>query len=237
MAAPRDGSRERLLDAAEFLFAERGYDATTTRDVAARAESTMGTLSYHFHSKDGLLGEVVGRRFHELSDLRRTAYKTFSRNGERTPTLAQTIVAIVQPAVERAMCGGAAWASYVTLMSRLYSMESESHSAMIADLGDGIGAEMLTWLQAAVPNTDRSSVIHTYHFIIGTMLTASNPAQATRLRRISSGFDGFQYREMSEKLLDFLIGGARVLLDGNRSAAGDLLTQLETPGVCPGDRP
>lgn len=231
MAAPKDGSRERLLDAAEFLFAERGYDATTTRDVALRAESTMGTLSYHFESKDGLLGQVVGRRFHELSDLRRAAYKIFARNGGRTPTLAETIVAIVQPAVERAMCGGAAWASYVTLMSRLYSIENESHSAMIADLGDGIGAEMLAWLQAAVPNGDRSDVIHTYHFIIATMLSASSPAQATRLHRISGGFEGFEYRKLSEKLLDFIIGGARVLLDENRSAAGDLLTLLGTQEI------
>lgn len=228
MAAPRDGSRERLLNAAEFLFAERGYDATTTRDVALRAESTMGTLSYHFQSKDGLLGEVVGRRFHELSDLRRAAYETFARNGGRTPTLAETIVAIVQPAVERAMCGGAAWASYVTLMSRLYSIESESHSAMIADLGDGIGAEMLTWLQAAVPHADRSNVIHTYHFIVGTMLSASSPAQAARLDRISGGFIGFDYRQTTEKLLDFIIGGAGALLDENRSTAGDLLVLLGT---------
>ena len=48
MAAPKGGSRDRLLDAAEKLFAQRGFDGTSIRDIAARSGDTIGTLSYHF---------------------------------------------------------------------------------------------------------------------------------------------------------------------------------------------
>jgi AcrR family transcriptional regulator len=54
-------TRERLLDAAEALFADRGYDAVTVRDIAAAAEVNVAAVNYHFHGKDRLYGEVLRR--------------------------------------------------------------------------------------------------------------------------------------------------------------------------------
>lgn len=49
------------LDAAETLFADKGFAGTGLRDVAARAGVTIATLSYHFGSKQRLYGEVLTR--------------------------------------------------------------------------------------------------------------------------------------------------------------------------------
>lgn len=53
-AEQRDQTREGILAAAVHEFAQRGYDGTTTRTIAARAGVTQGLLTYHFPSKDAL---------------------------------------------------------------------------------------------------------------------------------------------------------------------------------------
>ena len=52
---------ERILDAAEELFAERGYEGTTLRDVATRVGVRPPSLYNHFASKDALYAAVLER--------------------------------------------------------------------------------------------------------------------------------------------------------------------------------
>ena len=53
-AEQRDATRQRIVDAAVETFAEHGYGASSTRDIATRAGMTQGLLTYHFASKDDL---------------------------------------------------------------------------------------------------------------------------------------------------------------------------------------
>ncbi|MFF8288898.1 TetR/AcrR family transcriptional regulator [Streptomyces sp. NPDC016309] len=57
----RASTRERLLAAASGLFAERGYERATVRDIASRARVNQALLFRHFGSKRALFGEVVSR--------------------------------------------------------------------------------------------------------------------------------------------------------------------------------
>ncbi|MEU5694395.1 TetR family transcriptional regulator [Actinosynnema sp. NPDC020468] len=50
-----------ILDAAAVLFAERGFDRTTVRDIAARAGANQALLFRYFGSKEALFEEVVAR--------------------------------------------------------------------------------------------------------------------------------------------------------------------------------
>lgn len=61
MAAPLDPAvtRARIVDAAMALFAERGYDGVSTRDLGKRAEVNIATLNYHFGGKQRLYSAVV----------------------------------------------------------------------------------------------------------------------------------------------------------------------------------
>ncbi|WP_435602100.1 TetR/AcrR family transcriptional regulator [Streptomyces sp. bgisy130] len=62
-ASRRDaqGTRRRLLDAASELFAERGYERATVRDIASRAGANQALLFRYFGSKKALFGEVMAR--------------------------------------------------------------------------------------------------------------------------------------------------------------------------------
>lgn len=54
-------ARDRILDAAEELFAAKGFDATPTSRIAARAEVPKGLVHYYFARKVGLLSALVER--------------------------------------------------------------------------------------------------------------------------------------------------------------------------------
>ena len=55
-------TRERLLDAAERLFAARGFAGTSVRRITDEAQANLGAINYHFRSKDNLYAEVFARR-------------------------------------------------------------------------------------------------------------------------------------------------------------------------------
>ena len=69
-ALKAEDTPERILKAAEKLFARRGYGGTTTRDLAQAAGVAEGTLFRHFESKKAILVEVATRGWMEiLTDL------------------------------------------------------------------------------------------------------------------------------------------------------------------------
>ena len=62
-------SREAILAAAEHLFADRGYEATTMADIASASGLSVGTPAYFFGSKEELYRAVLGRAFAETASL------------------------------------------------------------------------------------------------------------------------------------------------------------------------
>jgi AcrR family transcriptional regulator len=68
MTRPSDITRERIMKAAERLFAERGYDATSIRAIVAKARVNQAAINYHFDGKDGLYREVLRVAFGALTE-------------------------------------------------------------------------------------------------------------------------------------------------------------------------
>jgi AcrR family transcriptional regulator len=68
MTRPSDITRDRILKAAERLFAERGYDATSIRAIVARARVNQAAINYHFDGKEGLYREVLRAAFRGLTE-------------------------------------------------------------------------------------------------------------------------------------------------------------------------
>lgn len=68
MTRPSDITRERIIKAAERLFAERGYDATSIRAIVAKARVNQAAINYHFAGKDGLYREVLRTAFRALTE-------------------------------------------------------------------------------------------------------------------------------------------------------------------------
>jgi TetR/AcrR family transcriptional regulator len=65
-AAAANDTPERILAAALKSFSEKGFEGARTRDIAARADVTLGLLQYHFGTKDELWKAAVERAFEDL---------------------------------------------------------------------------------------------------------------------------------------------------------------------------
>src|ERR1700744_2997930 len=68
MTRPSEVTRERILKAAERLFADRGYDGTSIRAIVAKARVNQAAINYHFDGKDGLYREVLRAAFRALTE-------------------------------------------------------------------------------------------------------------------------------------------------------------------------
>jgi AcrR family transcriptional regulator len=66
--ARRENHRERLLRGALNCLREKGYARTTARDIAVASDSNLGSIGYHFGSKEALLNEAIRQGFAEWTD-------------------------------------------------------------------------------------------------------------------------------------------------------------------------
>src|SRR5919197_2258063 len=65
---PLQSHRDSLLDAAKRLLRERDYGKITARDLVAASNTNLGSIGYHFGSKDALLNEAIGQALEEWTD-------------------------------------------------------------------------------------------------------------------------------------------------------------------------
>ena len=78
------GVRDRLLDSAEQLFAERGFDATSIRDLAGAAGCNIASVNYYFGGKEKLYVEIWRHHLHSLRETRIASIdKVFSESAGR----------------------------------------------------------------------------------------------------------------------------------------------------------
>ena len=68
MTRPSEVTRDRIIKAAERLFAEHGYDGTSIRAIVAKARVNQAAINYHFGGKDGLYREVLRTAFRALTE-------------------------------------------------------------------------------------------------------------------------------------------------------------------------
>lgn len=66
-------TRAKILGAADALFGERGFDVTSTRDIADRAGVNRALLHYHFGTKDDLLDAVLEGYYAQLGEVLQAA--------------------------------------------------------------------------------------------------------------------------------------------------------------------
>ena len=63
-------TKDRILDAGERLFAQRGFHTTSLRAVTSEAKVNLAAVNYHFGSKNTLLDAIMERRIKPLNEKR-----------------------------------------------------------------------------------------------------------------------------------------------------------------------
>ncbi len=91
-------TKERILGAAELLFAQRGFEGASLRQLTAAAGVNLAAVNYHFGSKDKLVEEVFRRRLDALNESRLVALAKVA--GAPDTTLEDVLEAYIRPALE-----------------------------------------------------------------------------------------------------------------------------------------
>src|SRR5579872_2088550 len=95
----RNSAEVSLLNAAEALFADREFDAVTTRDIANRAKVNLALVHYYFGAKEKLFRAVLARRIEELSRRRLQLLEDRRQSSPAIP-IVQIVEAFVLPLLE-----------------------------------------------------------------------------------------------------------------------------------------
>ena len=92
-------SVELILDAAEKVFAERGFSGTSMRKIVAEAGVANGAIHYHFKTKEDLFRRVIKRRSEQISKERNCQLENCRIGEDRPPLLEQIIYAYILPII------------------------------------------------------------------------------------------------------------------------------------------
>jgi len=94
-------TKERILDAAERLFADRGFEATSIRDITGAADVNLASINYHFRTKRELIAAVFIRRVGPINQRRLTLLDEIEQKaGPKPPTVEALIEAMIRPAAD-----------------------------------------------------------------------------------------------------------------------------------------
>jgi AcrR family transcriptional regulator len=157
-------TKEKLLDTAEKLFAEKGYDATSLRQIIAEAGVNLAAIHYHFGSKEELLDEVVVRHVGPVNDERLAQLDCVEAEaGKGRPALEQVVKAFLAPTARVA----AENPQFVRLMGRLHA--DGVMQPILQRNFQPVIARFLTAMRNALPDLPPEEFRWRVHFMIGAM--------------------------------------------------------------------
>ncbi len=164
-------TRERLLNAAEQLFAEHGISGTTLRALTKAAKVNLAAVHYHFGSKEGLLDAVVERRatamnlerLRELDELERSA-------GEGAPEVEDILRAFFLSGLRAFEKEEPETIDLLTRLSARITCEPpEAIEALVRKHFGTVMRRFVEALQSALPGLRREVVDDRFRFVIGTL--------------------------------------------------------------------
>ena len=202
-------TKTRILDAAERLFAERGFGSTSLRNITTAAGVNLAAIHYHFHSKDVLLENVITRRSDVVNQRRLEMLGKFRQEAAGAPVpLEKLLQAFLAPSFDWVRESGEAGVRFAKLMGRLHAEGGISQKLMITKFGPVVevfhGA-----LQESLPGLPSQELWWRVHFAIGAMAHTLRWSQQMEL--IPGDTPTPPDTELTLcRLISFLSGGFRV---------------------------
>ncbi|MFT5444303.1 MAG: AcrR family transcriptional regulator [Myxococcota bacterium] len=180
-------TRTRILDAAETLFIETGFSATSLRAIARRAEVNLAAPHYHFGSKEGLLAATIHRRIAPINEARVTALDLLEARGTE-PSPNEILRAFFEPleTVDRGPVTS-------RLIGRLHAEPLSVSEPIIKREFGALAERFLDALARVLPDVPSSVISWRFHFAIGAMiqmLTFEKPVFA--LDPVEQSSDGLE---------------------------------------------
>ncbi|MBP6106059.1 MAG: TetR family transcriptional regulator [Steroidobacteraceae bacterium] len=212
-------TRERILDAAERLFAQRGFYGISVRDITGAAEVDVALASYHFGNKQGLLEAVVMRRAEDLNTERSARLDAVlaAAKGRRPPKIEDVIDAFTHPLLDRSSRGSPGWKSYFALIAEVNN-SPEFGGVLMSRFFDPVVEKFIDAIRRALPDCEERDLYWAYHFLSGALTLTF--AETGRIDKLSGGAcRSSDLDSVHERLVPYCAAGFRALCATKRAAS------------------
>jgi AcrR family transcriptional regulator len=174
--------REALLEAAERLFAQRGYSAVSLREIAGEARANVGSLTYHFQNKMGLLRAIYTRHCEPINRRRVELLGEAQRIRDRDERLVAILRAFLLPAFSSSTDSNGGGATF-TRMRAVLSAEGDADARrIIAEAFDETSHTFIDAIADCLPGAPEAAIVWRSQFLLGSLYYALiNPERVTRL--------------------------------------------------------
>lgn len=205
-------TRERILDAAEVLFAEHGFEATSMRAITAAAGVNLAAVNYHFGSKDALIKEIFRRGLTELNRRRLQALDAAEAEAAGAPLRPRQVVeAFFGTALEMWQSDGPCGRVFMKLLARTVTEPNEFVRTFLSSEYLDVMPRFKSAFFKSLPDVPREEILWRFHFMLGATTYALAGVDALQVVT-----DCQLNRESPEvlvpRLMSFLLGGLRAPL-------------------------
>jgi AcrR family transcriptional regulator len=205
---PPHETRTRILDAAEELFMQHGFEGTSMRLLTAKAGANLAAVNYHFGSKDALIEAVFRRRLDPMNTSRMAELDRLEKEAGGRPLSTQQIIGAFVGAslrmIEDSKSGGR---NFIRLLGRTYTDPQKPIRALIGQLYAPTMERFKSAFERALPQMPRDELIWRMHFMFGTLAYTLAATDTVQLIAGCKPEDRYDARLLEARLTAFLQAG------------------------------
>jgi AcrR family transcriptional regulator len=221
------GTKERILDEAEQLFMEHGFEATSLRTITAAAAVNLAAVNYHFGSKEELFEAVLTRRLDPMNQERmRLLERLEDEHAPRPVPCERILIALIAPALTLARDPQRGGKNFLRLLGRAYADPAPFIRHFLSQQYATMIARFKAAFARALPELPRKELSWRLHFIMGALSYTLAGTDALKLIAELSPREADNDEVLLRRLAPFLLGGLTAPLPG----VGDVTRSLDTTG-------
>ena len=160
-------TKDRILDAAERLFAHHGVEATSLRAITAEAGVNLAAVNYHFQSKEALLHAVIARRVDPVNQTRLSMLDACEAEAGSGPLpIDRVLDAFLRPVLEMKRTAAK---EFTPIMSRVFTESSELSRTVFEKHFANIAYRFLSAFHRALPDLPHVELLWRLQFTLGAV--------------------------------------------------------------------
>ena len=203
---PQHETRTRILDAAEELFMQHGFEGTSMRLLTAKAGVNLAAVNYHFGSKHALVEAVFRRRLDPMNVERTAELDKLEADTSHAPTPEAIIRAFITPGL-RLMADAKDGRNFTRLLGRTYTEPNKLVRQLIGQMYAPAMQRYKAALERALPQMPREELVWRMHFMFGTLAYTLAATDTVQLIAGCKPEDRYDARLLEERLTAFLAAG------------------------------
>tara|TARA_B100000749_G_scaffold247315_1_gene210681 strand:- start:909 stop:1586 length:678 start_codon:yes stop_codon:yes gene_type:complete len=212
-------TKTRILDTAERLFAQKGFDAVSLRNIIASARVNLAAVHYHFGSKQALVHAVIARRLRPINEERLAKLAEARANAGKQPVKLERVLECLFRPLFRLQANPKAGPTFARLVGRVMGERNEGlQKFMMGELAEVI-IQFSAAFETALPGLAREETDWRSHFMAGAMAhTLCNADLLVRFTGTDAGAS--DYETTVRRLIDFTAAGFRAEVSPPPKKAG-----------------